>query len=254
MIKSEKNKKRAFYNKILLFISLFLLVAAIVTLLIKPIQDYFRNKELEKLVLTLEKEVLSNADIEKKNIQNDENSDENFSIPTMTFIVDKDKMIVPGEEVEGFADEEYDIDAILENIPPQVTLTALGTIQIPSIELHIPLLNQAGVIDLRYGAGMLSGTANPGTAGNMVILGHNMRARGSIFNRLHEVQMGDEIRVTLLDKMTYTYIVDEIVSPLEPENLPDYIGIDSGSGKQITLVTCTNENGSHRRLVIGHLQ
>ena len=137
-------------------------------------------------------------------------------------------------------------------MPDDVTLNVIGTLRIPSIDLNIPLLDNAGVIEIRYGAGILSGSANPGMDGNLVILGHNMRTYGSMFNRLHEVQLNDEIFVTLLDKMTYTYIVDDLVSPLEPSNLPDYVGLESGTGKQITLVTCTGTNGSHRRLVIGH--
>ena len=241
-------------DRILLIISIALLVTAIVTLLIKPVQDHFRNKRRNDLVFILENAINIEDDQDEKNSQNHKNESEKFSIPTMTFIVDKDEMIVPGEEIEGFTDDEYDINSILNDIPKDVTLTAIGTLRIPSIDLNLPLLNEAGVIELRYGAGMLSGTANPGEDGNLVILGHNMRAYGSIFNRLHEMKTGNEILVTLLNKMTYTYIVDDIISPLDPEKLSEYIAIHSGSGKQITLITCTNANGSHRRLVIGHIK
>ena len=95
----------------------------------------------------------------------------------------------------------------------------------------------------------------PGQEGNFVVLGHRMKTYGLLFNRLGEVVLDDEIVITMLDGTVYTYVVDNIIPALDPAELSDYIGIDSGTGKQITLVTCTPTGvGSHRIIIIGHLR
>ena len=136
------------------------------------------------------------------------------------------------------------------------TLHACGTISIPSIDCELPLLDGAGKVELRYGAGRLIGSAGPGEPGNLVIFGHRMRRYGSIFNRLGEVKPGDSIRISR-DGETFTYIVDEIRT-VDPSSLSYYIDLekegDNGS-RRITLITCTPVGvGSHRLLVIGHMK
>jgi len=45
-----------------------------------------------------------------------------------------------------------------------------------------------------------------------------------------------------------------VIPKLDPSELGNYVKIDSGTGKQITLVTCTPTGvGSHRIIVIGHM-
>jgi len=173
-----------------------------------------------------------------------------------TMVVNKNDIFakIDGEDVESFDGEGYNFDDLFDGLPNEIVLAAIGTIRIPAVEMNIPLWDDAGVIPLRYGAGMLQNTAMPAEEGNMVVLGHNMRERGSLFNRLNEMKIGDEVIITTMDKSEYVYVADRIVTPLDPENLPDYIGINSGSGKQLTLVTCTLEGGTHRLLVICHLK
>ena len=235
-----KRKKRSKKNKL---IDRALLVAAILLFciagyfLISPmIRDYQRGEKVSDILSSIKQaEPVSAEDT------------------VVTFIVSKDALVVPGEELEAANGETYDLDSVLGEMPDNVTLTALGTIRIPSVEMDIPLLDDAGVIPLRYGAGMLKGTAMPGQDGNMVVLGHNMRKDGSLFNRLKKVVIGDEIIITMVDKTEYVYVVDDIKQPIAPSNLPEYIDIDDGYGKQITLLTCTLDGGTHRLLVIGHL-
>ena len=175
---------------------------------------------------------------------------------TATIIVDRDDYAIDGEEYETF--QTYDSGETATptvTLPEDVVLTALGVFQIDSVDIYLPLLDDAGTVPLRYGAGMLSGTAMPGQEGNFVVLGHRMKTYGLLFNRLGEVVLNDEIVITMLDGTVYTYVVDNIIPALDPAELSDYIGIDSGTGKQITLVTCTPTGvGSHRIIIIGHLR
>ncbi|MBR5975926.1 MAG: class D sortase [Clostridiales bacterium] len=135
----------------------------------------------------------------------------------------------------------------------EYTLTAYGTISIPSIGCEIPLWDGAGTIELRYGAGRMPLSCEAGKPGNLVILGHRMRRDGSLFNRLGQVVIGDSISI-LRNGNTFTYQVDEIET-IEPSRLSYYMHLEEeGPACRITLITCTPIGvGTHRLLVIGHL-
>ena len=88
----------------------------------------------------------------------------------------------------------------------------------------------------------------------MVILGHRMRAAGKLFHALGDVKIGDTIEISGIDGNKYTYKVDTIYEAVEPSDLDKYIDIDDGTGKQVTLVTCTPLGvATHRLLIVGHL-
>ena len=224
-------------DRLLLSLTIVFFLCAVVFFLFEPFRRNVRSNRVSENVRAIDRAMES-------------------ELPDVTVIVPKDDLFarVDGEAIENINGSEYDIEGVFSELPDDVVLTALGTIRIPSVEMNIPLWNDAGVIPLRYGAGMLAGTAMPGQEGNFVVLGHNMRARGSLFNRLHEVKVFDEVLITTMDKQVYTYIIDEIITPLDPANLPEYIDIDDGEGKQITLITCTLQGGTHRFLAIGHLK
>ena len=235
--RTPKKKKKSALDRVLLILAILLFVAALGFFLFTPIRNYFRSKTVTEQIAAID------------NAMGEDLTD-------FTMVVNKNDIFakIDGEDMESFDGEEYNFDDLFDGLPNEIVLTAIGTIRIPAVEMNIPLWDDAGVIPLRYGAGMLQKTAMPGEKGNMVVLGHNMRDRGSLFNRLKEVEIGDEVIITTMDKSEYVYVADRIVTPLDPENLPDYIGINSGSGKQLTLVTCTLEGGTHRLLVICHLK
>ena len=180
-----------------------------------------------------------------------------------TVIVERDEFAVEGEGYEFFEDDvadegdpagPLDPEDVLFALPEQVTLTALGTISIESIDLNLPMWDDAGIIPLRYGAGVYKDSVMPGEVGNLVILGHRMKTYGSIFNRLDEVKVDDEVVILTMDGISHTYIVDQIIEALDPNKLPDYLTQEVSQGKQITLVTCTPTGvGSHRLIIIGHI-
>lgn len=214
-----------------------LLITAAVLLLWEPVMNTLRKGETNKIV-------------------------DKIVAGEKMIIVKRDALPVNGEGYEAFEDPEEELEGPTEAtsptpapLPDDVVLMALGTIAIDKIDLILPLLDGAGVVPLRYGAGRLEGTAMSGEEGNCVILGHRMKDFGSIFNRLDEVAKGDTIQITDLENKEMTFIVDEVYPKLEPVELGDFISIDSGNGKQITLITCTPTGiGTHRIVIIAHLQ
>lgn len=245
-----RSRKRKFSttDKVLLILAILLLLGAIVLFLWSPVQNYLRGQKTSEMVSQIEQGVV-------------------------TVIVDPNYLPISGEELETFSTTPEtsmaatgtgsDQTAAVSEATPvptkydpaeKLTLTALGTIRIDKIDLLIPLWEGAGIIPLRYGAGVLESSARPGQEGNCVILGHRMKTYGSLFNRLDEVAVGDSVVITAVDGTVYTYIVDNVLSKLEPAELINYIQVDNGTGKQLTLVTCTPTGvGSHRIVVIGHM-
>lgn len=135
---------------------------------------------------------------------------------------------------------------------PAIEVTGYGVIEIPAIDLAMPLVRGCGEQALMAAAGWYEESAEPGTAGNCVILGHRMSGYGEHFNRLDELKEGDEIVVTLADGTYCTYKVTgtEVIGPAElMARLKEH-----NDGFALTLVTCTPTGvGSHRLLAYASL-
>ena len=245
---TTRKRKFSTTDKVLLILAILLLFGAIVLFLWSPVQNYLRGQKTSEMVSQIEQGVV-------------------------TVIVDPNYLPVSGEELETFsttpetslaatgtgtdltaADTEPTPVPTKYDPAEKLTLTALGTIKIDKINLLIPLWEGAGIIPLRYGAGVLESSARPGQEGNCVILGHRMKTYGSLFNRLDEMAVGDSVVITAVDGTVYTYIIDNMIPSLDPAELINYIQINNGTGKQLTLITCTPVGvGTQRIVVIGHM-
>ncbi|MDO4962249.1 MAG: class D sortase [Eubacteriales bacterium] len=121
----------------------------------------------------------------------------------------------------------------------------IGIISIPKIDLEDIIKEGTGNRMLKKAVGHFTGTANPGCRGNCCIAGHRNYTFGRHFNRLDELEKGDEIIITT-DTGEYTYIVQNlmIVEPDQAEVL------DEKKGHELTLVTCTPLYIASHRLII----
>jgi sortase A len=125
--------------------------------------------------------------------------------------------------------------AVLDKFELQPTVTsisagsAIGRLEIPSIDLSAMLVEGTGERELRRGVGHIEGTALPGQHGNIGLAAH----RDTFFRRLAEVQNGDAVNLVTLEGTDH-YVVKsiDIVDPDETMVLHD-IGHPA-----LTLVTC----------------
>jgi sortase A len=119
----------------------------------------------------------------------------------------------------------------------------------PKIGVDRVVVEGVSVADLKKGPGHYPGTAMAGQLGNMVISGHRT-TYGAPFNRLDELQVGDEIVV--YDRSgPFKYLVSEkkIVKPTAVEVL------DPTSDARLTLTTCHPKFSARERLIIvAHLE
>ncbi len=128
-----------------------------------------------------------------------------------------------------------------------------GTISIPAIDLKMAVMEGADRRALRGGAGWLPSSAEMGAPGNCVIFGHRMKKYGRHFNRLDELEAGDEINLSAGDGDVYTYTVTG-KETIEPEELFNALSFHN-DGYSLTLVTCTPVGkGTHRLLIYAAMQ
>lgn len=126
----------------------------------------------------------------------------------------------------------------------------MGYIEIPEIEIRIPIYHTTSENSLNKGAGHVQQTAFPiGKKGNRPILtGHRGLPSAELFTRLDELDKGDCFQIHVMDKTFYYKVIEiVIVRPEEVEKLRPVDGKDL-----ITLVTCTPYGvNTHRLLVTG---
>ena len=124
----------------------------------------------------------------------------------------------------------------------------LGRLEIPSLHLSTPILDDDDTPSLLLGAGHIRGTALPGGLGNFVVAAH----RDTYFRPLAAIKAGMTMRVITPDE-TFVYIVDstKIVRPEDVDVL------DMGDTPQMTLITCYPFHyigaAPQRFIVIAHL-
>lgn len=127
----------------------------------------------------------------------------------------------------------------------------MGYIDIPKINVKLPIYHGINEDVLRVAIGHIAGTSLPvgGDGTHCVLSGHRGLPSARLFTDLDKVAEGDTWTLTVLDR-TYTYECDQI-RVVEPTDLSTLGMID---GKDYcTLVTCTPYGvNSHRLLVRGH--
>jgi sortase A len=128
--------------------------------------------------------------------------------------------------------------------------SAIGIINIPKIDLKVAVGEGIENKTLKYAVGHFEGTAMPGEKGNFAVAGHRSYTYSEYFNRLDELNIGDDIIVkTSKGEFTYKVYEKKVVEPTEVSVL------DKTKEATITLVTCTPIRvATHRLIVKGKLQ
>lgn len=138
-------------------------------------------------------------------------------------------------------EQESDMEGSLEGEE------VVGVLRIPSIELEQPILKGATERNLNLSVATVEPTGMPGADGNLAIAGHNSRTYGRHFNRLKELEEGDEIFVDTGTR-NYRYKVTDVYV-VEAEDV--WVLEDTIDGAEITLLTCHYpEEGEVQRLIV----
>lgn len=150
-----------------------------------------------------------------------------------------------------------DVDKIKADLPPYEDLLNLanngimGYIEIPTINIDLPIYHGTTGAAMEKGAGHMEGTSLPvgGVGTHAVISAHSGMASAKLFTDLDKLKLGDVFFVTVCNEKL-AYEVDNI-AVVEPTDI-DLIRIDTQQD-YVTLLTCTPYGvNTHRLLVRGH--
>jgi sortase A len=127
----------------------------------------------------------------------------------------------------------------------------MGYIEIPSINVSLPIYHGTNEGVLQVAIGHLEGSSLPvgGASTHTVVSGHRGLPSAKLFTDLDKLNQGDKFVIRVLDEV-YTYEVDRILI-VEPDDISG-LAIEDGMD-YCTLVTCTPYAvNTHRLLVRGH--
>lgn len=125
----------------------------------------------------------------------------------------------------------------------------IGVLEIPTMELTMPVYLGASDAHLAAGAAVLGNTSAPigGDNTNCVIAGHRGWRGADYFRHIDRLQVGDTVTLTnLWETLTYTVSDIQIIQPHEIEKIKIQQGRDL-----LTLLTChPYASGGRQRYVV----
>ena len=127
----------------------------------------------------------------------------------------------------------------------------MGSVEIPKINIKIPIYHTTEEDVLNKGAGHLEGSSLPvgGANTHAVISAHRGLPSASLFTDLDQLKKGDHFLIHVLNE-TLCYEVDK-TSVVKPEDTSD-LAVEDGADL-VTLLTCTPYGVNTERLLVrGH--
>ena len=225
-------KRLPFILIILIFVvGLGILLYPLVSSVINNINDRSEARQKQMDVEKMDSELIRNlfADAESYN-----------SSLTDTVVLTDPFDIESYEKIGAHYEETFDIDGN----------GFIGYIDIPSIDVYLPIFHGTSEEVLKKGAGHLNNTSLPigGEGTHSVISAHSAYPSKTLFDYLLDMDEGDLLYIHVLDRVL-EYKVDQIKTVL-PNDVND-LYVTKGKD-YVTLMTCTPYTvNTHRLLVRG---
>lgn len=221
-------KKSTILILLLLLIGVGVLAYPTVSNLVNQQHGSYAIQELQAELLTVEDEKIA----EQRRLAEEYNAKLLGAVPADAFSSEKTDLTEEYESILNFSGG------------------MMGYLQIPKINVNLPIYHGTGEEVLAKGVGHMPESAFPigGEGNHAVLTGHTGLPSAELFTDLTEMAEGDMFYISILND-TLAYEVDQIkvVLPSEGQDLTAVPGKD-----YCTLVTCTPYGvNSHRLLVRG---
>lgn len=165
---------------------------------------------------------------------------------------DYNEALLPCVLPDSFAlSESSGVDPVYMNTLNIAGDEMMGSVEIPKINIKIPIYHTTEEEVLNKGAGHLEGSSLPvgGANTHAVISAHRGLPSASLFTDLDQMKVGDHFLLHVLDE-TLCYEVDKI-SVVKPEDTTA-LAVEDGQDL-VTLLTCTPYGVNTERLLVrGH--
>ena len=146
--------------------------------------------------------------------------------------------------IDAFSYNNIDFDLSKYGLKENI----IGTINIPKINIELPLYLGSTKENLNKGATILGQTSMPlgKTNSNTVIAAHRGLAKHQMFRHIDKLEIGDEVKLTTLwDELYYEVKNTKIIDPSEYNQ----VLIEKGKDK-LTLITCHPYRINTQRYVV----
>lgn len=154
------------------------------------------------------------------------------------------------EEFESLTFDDITTEASAEEPLDINDGDVIGLLEIPKIGLKTPVVEGASQENIEHAVGHLPSSGSIKDLGelnsNFAIAGHRTATFGKFFNRLDEMEVGDELILSARGSV-YTYIVSEtrIIAPTEVE-----VTYPVKDKSLMTLITCHPMYSNKQRLIV----
>lgn len=221
-------------DTVITFILILVLLIGLSLLLYPSFSNAWNQKNQSQVIISYDKEI--------ENLQKEEYQQ------IWQSAVDYNKTLLPRSNAYLLTEEQkarYHAELNLSGVG------IMGYIEIPKLDVHLPLYHGTEDSVLQIAVGHLEWTSLPtgGESTHSVFSGHRGLPSATLFTDLDKLIVGDTFILNVLQEML-TYEVDQIlvVEPTDTESLLIQEGKDL-----CTLVTCTPYGiNTHRLLVRGH--
>lgn len=225
------------------FLAILFILLGIGLFAYTPLRELYNEYEKNKLIEMYEKNhsnLDENSDLQSA--EDEEGISDFYKYFSGLQTIVENKSFSEGSENSG----EEEIEAKGEDSKEKELKNVMGLIKIDKINVKLPIKNYFKEEEIWSSVGHIPGTTNPGEAGNCVIAGHRARAKGRLFNRLDELELGDIISITY-NSNSFEYKVSEI-KIVEPT---DVSVLNSNNDEfSLTLITCHPVRVLSHRLIV----
>ncbi len=232
MNRKNQEKKRRF--DVITLILVLILLAGIIMIVYPAISNYWTNRKASEAVATYVKSVEGlNDDAYEQMLADAQAYNEALAAKANQWELTEEDNV------------------LYELLLDPGGIGVMGTLEIPAINVSLPIYHGVSDSVLRAGVGHLEGTSLPvgGTGTHAVLSGHRGLTSARLFTDLDKLVEGDLFYIQILDE-TLVYEVDQILI-VEPEDT-SALAIDPEQD-YVTLMTCTPYGiNTHRLLVRGH--
>lgn len=157
--------------------------------------------------------------------------------------VNSEDQEVSAQAVEA-SERDKKMDAILSDH------TRIGIVEIEKIDVLYAIVEGTEDEQINRAVGHVTSSAGIGQAGNCVIAGHRGGYYGTFFERLPELEYGDEIVLTDVNGKEYYYVVydKKTVDPPDWSVTENLINKQDETMHTLTMITC--EDDTRKRIVV----
>ena len=241
MERKAKQKKKSGIGGII--VAVIIILASCGMLFYPFISNYLYDNRTDSLISTYEEEIDNTDDalIEEMLAEAREYNEE--LVDAHVVLTDPFQPVVSTGSEDDILSHYYDILNVGEH-------GYMGYLEIPAIEVHLPIYHSTSDTVLELGVGHLEGSSFPigGENTHSILSAHTGINNAKMFTDLTVLEEGDHFYISVLGD-TLAYQVDQI-KIVEPDDTSDLNIVNEED--YVTLVTCTPYGiNSHRLLVRG---